>query len=286
MPTDEYHDPADYSGLLPDTLLNAIDSCGLQTDGRLLALNSYENRVYQAGIESGTPVIVKFYRPGRWTDAAILEEHTFSLELVSQELPVVAPLKLNGTTLQRYRGYRFALYPRQGGYWPELGTQQARRWTGRVIARMHAVGAAGKFRHRPELDIDSHGHQSRHFLLEQFDRPATQLYWYEGPPALGYVYDQSVSDAFRRRLSREDCKGKWIMLEVIADNKDPGHLAAFKTIMAESTDVNTKVWWIEQMIKVHPREAVPYLKQWADSPNKWLATVAGEALAKVEKQTE
>jgi Ser/Thr protein kinase RdoA (MazF antagonist) len=172
MPTEEHQEPTDYSGLLPDTLLNAIDSCGLQTDGRLLALNSYENRVYQAGIESGTPVIAKFYRPGRWTDAAILEEHTFSLELVNQELPVVAPLEINGTTLQRYSGYRFAVYPRQGGYWPELGTQQARRWTGRVIARMHAVGAAGKFRHRPELDIDTHGHQSRHFLLEQNFIPA------------------------------------------------------------------------------------------------------------------
>jgi Ser/Thr protein kinase RdoA (MazF antagonist) len=172
MNQDNNHTPTDYADLSPDTLLNAIDSCGLQTDGRLLALNSYENRVYQAGIESETPVIAKFYRPGRWTDAAILEEHAFSLELQNQELPVIAPIMFNGITLQRYQGYRFALYPRQGGYWPELDTQQARQWIGRAIARIHAIGAASKFRHRPELNIDSHGHQSRSFLLEQDFIPA------------------------------------------------------------------------------------------------------------------
>ena len=164
--------PADYSELSPDTLLNAIDSCGLQTDGRLLALNSYENRVYQAGVESAAPVIAKFYRPGRWTDAGILEEHAFSLELANRELPVIAPMIINGITLQRYRGYRFAVYPRQGGYWPELGTRQDRQWIGRTIARMHAISAASRFRHRPELDIDSHGHRSRRFLLDQDFIPA------------------------------------------------------------------------------------------------------------------
>lgn len=167
MDKDTAPEPTDYSELTPDTLLHAIDSCGLQTDGRLLALNSYENRVYQAGLESGTPVIAKFYRPGRWTDAAILEEHAFSLELDAQELPVIAPLVIDGVTLQRFRGYRFALYRRQGGYWPELGTSQARQQMGRCIARMHAVGAAGRFRHRPAVDIDSYGHESRSYLLEQ-----------------------------------------------------------------------------------------------------------------------
>ena len=172
MDKDTASTPVDYSELSPDTLLNAIDSCGLQTDGRLLALNSYENRVYQAGIESAPPVIAKFYRPGRWTDSGILEEHAFSLELANQELPVIAPMIINGITLQHYRGYRFAVYPRQGGYWPELDSRQDRQWIGRVIARMHAVGAAGRFSHRPELDIDSHGHWSRRFLLEQGFIPA------------------------------------------------------------------------------------------------------------------
>jgi Ser/Thr protein kinase RdoA (MazF antagonist) len=101
MNQDKAPTPTDYSELSPDTLLNAIDSCDLQTDGRLLALNSYENRVYQAGIESAGPVIAKFYRPGRWTDAAIIEEHDFSLELVNQELPVIAPIKI-GDTASRF----------------------------------------------------------------------------------------------------------------------------------------------------------------------------------------
>jgi len=164
--------PTDYSTLSPDLVLNAIDSRGLQTDGHLLALNSYENRVYQAGIDSEEPVIAKFYRPGRWTDAAIHEEHAFSLVLADHQLPVIAPLVLDGITLHHYGGYRFAVYPRQGGYWPELETRQARQWVGRVIARMHAIGATGRFRHRPELNIDTHGHQSRRFLLQQDFIPA------------------------------------------------------------------------------------------------------------------
>jgi Ser/Thr protein kinase RdoA (MazF antagonist) len=164
--------PADYSTLTPDTLLDAVDDCGYRTDGRLLALNSYENRVYQVGIEDETPVIVKFYRPGRWSNASILEEHAFALELAAEEIPVVAPLQTDGTTLHTFRGFRFALYPRQGGYWPELNSRQDREWMGRFIARIHAVGSTQPFRERPELDIDSFGHQSRQLLLERGFIPA------------------------------------------------------------------------------------------------------------------
>jgi len=165
-------DPQDYSGLSPDTLLNAVESCGLQADGRLLALNSYENRVYQCGLDDRGPVIAKFYRPGRWSDAAILEEHAFAQELADQEISVIMPLRINGSTLLHYRGYRFALYPRQGGYWPELETRKAREWVGSMIGRIHAVGAAGVFRHRPILDIDSYGHQPRTLLLQMKFIPA------------------------------------------------------------------------------------------------------------------
>jgi len=166
--TDEPGDcaPTDYSRLSPDTLLDAVESCGLRPDGRLLALNSYENRVYQCGLDDAEPVIAKFYRPGRWSNAAILEEHEFTLELAEQELPVIAPLRINGKTLLHFQGYRFALYPRQGGYWPELGTRDDREWLGRLIGRMHAIGASGSFTHRPVLDIDSHGHRPRQLLLE------------------------------------------------------------------------------------------------------------------------
>jgi Ser/Thr protein kinase RdoA (MazF antagonist) len=158
--------PVDYSALTPDVILDAVEQYGRQTDGRLLALNSYENRVYQVGIEDASPLIVKFYRPERWSDAAILEEHAFALELADHELPVVAPMLLGQSTLLNARGYRFALYPRQGGHWPELNTAEEREWMGRFIARIHAVGATRSFQERPTLDIDSLGHQSCHYLQE------------------------------------------------------------------------------------------------------------------------
>jgi Ser/Thr protein kinase RdoA (MazF antagonist) len=164
--------PADYAGLTPDTLLDAVEQCGYLSDGRFLALNSYENRVYQVGIEDNTPIIAKFYRPGRWSTEAINEEHTFSLALLEQEIPVVAPLLINETSLHNFHGYRFALFPRQGGHWPELNTQEHREWMGRFIARIHSVGATQTFAHRPTLDIDSFGYQSYQFLLSEGFIPA------------------------------------------------------------------------------------------------------------------
>jgi len=159
--------PTDYAGLTPDTLLDAVEECGYQSDGRFIALNSYENRVYQVGIEDDVPVIAKFYRPCRWSNEAIREEHDFAIELAAQEIPVVPPLLINASTLHTHKGYRFALYRRHGGHWPELGTQGEREWIGRFIARIHAVGATQKFDHRPQLDIESFGHASVCFLLEQ-----------------------------------------------------------------------------------------------------------------------
>jgi len=159
--------PVDYAGLTPDTLLDAVEQCGWRTSGRFLALNSYENRVYQIGLDEGPPIIAKFYRPGRWSSESILEEHALALELAEQEIPVVAPLRYNDTTLQVWHGYRYALYPRQGGRWPELHLRDDRLWMGRMIGRLHAVGATRPFRHRPALDIDSFGYQSCRFLLEQ-----------------------------------------------------------------------------------------------------------------------
>ncbi|MGB5338911.1 MAG: serine/threonine protein kinase [Gammaproteobacteria bacterium] len=162
----------DYAALTPDVLLTAIEDCGFCPDGRMLALNSYENRVYQIGIDDSTPLIAKFYRPGRWTNATILEEHAFALELAAQEIPVVAPLAMNAATLHQFKGFRFALFPRQGGHWPELNTREERLWMGRFIGRIHAVGSSGRFLHRPALDIDSFGHQSRQFLLDSGFIPA------------------------------------------------------------------------------------------------------------------
>jgi Ser/Thr protein kinase RdoA (MazF antagonist) len=154
-----------YATLTPDAVLNAVDSIGLHSDGRLLALNSYENRVYQIGIEEGAPVVAKFYRPARWPDAAILEEHAFTQELAEREIPVVAPLVIDSCTLHSYENFRFTVYPRRGGRAPELDDPNTLEWMGRFIGRIHAVGALSNFEHRPTLDIASFGTTPREFLL-------------------------------------------------------------------------------------------------------------------------
>lgn len=142
-----------YDHLTPDVLLDAVDGAGFRTDGRLLALNSFENRVYQVGIEDDTPVVVKFYRPGRWSDAQILEEHAFSRFLRDRELPVVAPLANEaGDTLFEHAGFRFAVFPRQGGHAPELDNPDHLRILGRTLARWHAAGNDRPFQVRPVLD--------------------------------------------------------------------------------------------------------------------------------------
>ncbi|MGA7984767.1 MAG: serine/threonine protein kinase [Burkholderiales bacterium] len=158
-------DPHPYAGLTPDVVLDAIESAGLRCDGRQLALNSYENRVYQVGIEDAAPVVAKFYRPGRWSDAQILEEHAFVRELAEREIPVVAPLEIAAATLHEFGGYRFAVYPRRGGRAPELEDRKTLEWIGRFIGRIHAVGALRPFAARPALDIESFGLEPRDWLL-------------------------------------------------------------------------------------------------------------------------
>jgi Ser/Thr protein kinase RdoA (MazF antagonist) len=153
-----------YDGLTPDTVLDALESAGLRGDGRLLALNSYENRVYQASVEDGSSVVAKFYRPQRWTDAQIDEEHRFALELAEREIPVVAPMRLRGATLHRHAGFRFAVYPRRGGRTPEIEDRKVLEWIGRFLGRIHAVGAAARFRERPELDVQTFGEEPRRWL--------------------------------------------------------------------------------------------------------------------------
>ncbi len=156
-----------YQDLTPDTLLTAVESTGRLTDGTLLALNSYENRVYQVGIEDSPPVIAKFYRPGRWPDEAILEEHAFLQELTQEEIPVVAPLvATGGATLLKHGAYRFTLFPRQGGRAPDLERPEQLEWLGRLIGRIHAVGAVRRFEHRLTLNAHALGREPRAFLLE------------------------------------------------------------------------------------------------------------------------
>jgi Ser/Thr protein kinase RdoA (MazF antagonist) len=159
---------APFADLTPDSVLNAIDAVGLATGGTLLALNSYENRVFQVGVEDVAQrfVIAKFYRPGRWSDAQILEEHAFTQELAAAEVPAVPPLAIGGCTLHEAAGHRFALYPRRGGRAPEIEQRVVREWLGRFIGRIHAVGAQQRFLHRPALDAATFGEEPRAYLLQ------------------------------------------------------------------------------------------------------------------------
>ena len=153
-------DATPYYRLGPDAVLLAVESTGLVPDGRLLPLNSYENRVYQIGLDEGDPVIGKFYRPGRWSDAQIGEEHAFALELAAAEIPVIAPRVIGGRTLFHHGGFRFALFPRQGGHAPELDDRETLQWLGRFIGRIHVVGRGRPFRERPALTPERFGDES------------------------------------------------------------------------------------------------------------------------------
>ncbi len=156
----------DFALLDPDTIVSAVEARGLNCDLRIFPLNSYENRVYQIGLDDAPPVIGKFYRPGRWSDAQIIEEHQFTRALAELEIPVVAPLCFDAGSLLEYRQFRYALYPRQGGHIPELEQADDLRWVGRFLGRIHALGAASRFQYRPDIDLDSYLIQPSRYLLD------------------------------------------------------------------------------------------------------------------------
>jgi Ser/Thr protein kinase RdoA (MazF antagonist) len=149
-----------YAALTPEVVLDACDAAGCRADGRLLPLNSYENRVYQVWLEDGSARVLKFYRPGRWTPGEIEEEHAFARELAGREIPVVAPIH-TGT----HAGFLFALYARRGGRPPNLDDPKTLEWIGRFIGRIHAVGGLAPFKSRPSLDLETFGNQPRAYLL-------------------------------------------------------------------------------------------------------------------------
>ncbi len=162
-----------YDQLTPDRVLDAVESVGFISDARIMTLNSYENRVYQVGIEDSSPVIGKFYRPNRWNKEQILEEHQFALELQAMELPVVAPLvDKNGHSLHEFEGFAFALFPRQGGHAPELDNLDNLLIMGRTLGRMHKLGAASDFTHRPAISLQRYGINSVCYLMENNFIPA------------------------------------------------------------------------------------------------------------------
>lgn len=185
MPIETRHP---FDELTPDLLMDAVESQSLISDGRFLALNSYENRVYQVGIEDEDPVIAKFYRPGRWTEAQIIEEHEFCFELLQHELPVVAPwINSEGCSLHRHKGYLFALYLRRGGHAPELDNLDNLLILGRSMGRIHGVGSIQSFQDRPTLDVENFGWQSYRLISEQFITPELQI-----------AYDSLASDVLNK----------------------------------------------------------------------------------------
>ncbi|QTN26973.1 serine/threonine protein kinase [Rhodoferax sp. AJA081-3] len=155
-----------FEALTPDVVLDALDSVGLRGDGRLTALSSYENRVYQVQLEDGSAVVAKFYRPERWSDAQIQEEHDFAAELMAGEVPVIGPLKLMDASLHHFGGFSFSASPRRGGRPPELDDGEVLEWIGRFLARIHTVGATKPFATRPRLDVQSFGVEPMQWLLE------------------------------------------------------------------------------------------------------------------------
>ena len=177
-----------FDSLSPDLLIDAVESLGFVSDGRFLALNSYENRVYQIGIEDETPMIAKFYRPGRWSREQILEEHEFCYELHEQELPVVVPWRNSqGGSLNSYGDFTFALYQRKGGRAPELDNLDNLFILGRLMGRIHGMGATKPFKYRPQLDSQGFGWDSYKLISEQFI-----------PDGLRLAYDSLALDILKK----------------------------------------------------------------------------------------
>ncbi len=183
--------PHDFSDLTPDVILDALFEIGVRGDGRLLPLNSYENRVYLVYGEDEPDVVVKFYRPHRWTDQQIAEEHRFAAQLVDAEIPVVAPRIINGSSLHHRQSLRFAVYPRAGGRAPELDDPEVPERLGRFLGRIHLIGATQPFEHRPSIDVASYAVEPRAYLLDNGFVPDDLR------PAWTAVIDQCIEAARR-----------------------------------------------------------------------------------------
>lgn len=164
--SDTFDTSQPYYQLNPDRVMDAIEKLGFFCDGRIMALNSYENRVYQVGIEDEQPIIAKFYRPERWSDEQIREEHEFTLELADAGIPAIAPVVKEGETLFHEEGFRIALFARRGGHAPELDNNEHLFELGRFLGHLHSVGELKKFQHRPALTVQDYGRHAQNCVLE------------------------------------------------------------------------------------------------------------------------
>lgn len=194
--------------LTPEFILNAVEAEGLLSDGRIFPLNSYENRVYQIGIEEASPVIAKFYRPERWSVAQIQEEHDFSYELESHELPVVTPVRsANGNSIRSFEGFNFALYVRKGGHAPELDNLDNLFVLGRFMGRIHAVSSTRPFEHRPVINLQTYGYECVEFVAANFIPASLQAAYQSLTTDLLAVLQAKIDSDYHQSLIRThgDC---------------------------------------------------------------------------------
>ncbi len=213
-------DKAAYHNLGPESILDAVESTGVQCDGRLLALNSYENRVYRVGIENGEPLVAKFYRPGRWSDEAIIEEHHFTRELARLEIPVVAPIfDEQGNALRRYGAYRFAVYPCVGGHSPEVDQTETLRRLGRFLGRIHLVGQSGRFAHRTVVDVESIAARAHQIILDSGYLPESLRANYEAVAAQLLEKLNACFDARRSQLRYFRIHGDFHLGNILTDGQ-------------------------------------------------------------------
>jgi Ser/Thr protein kinase RdoA (MazF antagonist) len=234
-PLDTGGAPHPYTALTPDRVLDALAAVGCYGDGRLTALNSYENRVYQVHLDEPVlghrVVVAKFYRPGRWSRAQILEEHAFATELSKAEVPVVAPIALAGQTLHHHAGFDFTLSPWRGGRGPELDDFEVLEWIGRFLARLHQVGSARRFETRPAIDLQRYALEPRDWLLAHEAVPLeVRGAWLEAVnqaisliakyDALMPAYDPKTAQITRIRLHGDCHPGN--ILWTPADRPEPG----------------------------------------------------------------
>ena len=213
-----------YSALTPDLVLDALAGLGMYGDGRLMALGSYENRVYQVSLEDGARVVAKFYRPERWSDAQILEEHAFSLELATAEVPMVAPLVINDKTLHHHAGFAFSVSPWRGGRTPELDDFETLEWIGRFLARIHTVGSKQPFVLRPTLDVQTFGTDSRDWLLNNQSIPLDQESgWRKAcDEALAIITEKMNAHRFTQLRLHGDCHPGNVLWTPVDDNGHGG----------------------------------------------------------------
>lgn len=193
-----------FFALTPERVLHAVEDAGFEPSGHVMALHCLENRVHDVRLDDGTHVITKFYRPGRWTAEQIRQEHDFLFEMQEAEIPVCAPLRFLDDTLHEVEGIFYAVWPRVGGRSPDELNEEQVDILGRLLARIHAVGAVGDA-DRLVLDADSYGRSNAEFLADRGFLPPQWVGRYQDAvEAIAEIYEERVEGVPLHRI-HADC---------------------------------------------------------------------------------